>query len=111
MVKGRNELSEAIALQIKSDDAVMTEDWLKEVGFKWHQLARQPTKQWLLWLGDAVRDGNGYASHDDLGVEVAQASPGSDGLWHCWLRADYSGRYSRFIHIRHLTRQCDLITM
>jgi hypothetical protein len=89
----------------------ITEEWLKEVGFKWHQLARQPEKQWLLWLGDVVRDGNGFTSHDDLGVEVAQVSFGNDERWHCWLRADYSGRYSRFIHTRHVSTQQDLITL
>ena len=47
----------------------ITEEWLKEVGFKWHQLARQPEKQWLLWLGDAVRDGLGI-EQDLLDVVV-----------------------------------------
>lgn len=32
----------------------ITEEWLKSVGFKWHQLDRRPEKQWLLWLGDAL---------------------------------------------------------
>lgn len=88
----------------------ITEEWLKEVGFKWHQLARQPGKQWLLWLGDAVREGNSFTSFEDLGVEVAQAGR-EDERWHCWLRADLSGRYSRFIHTRYVRTQHDLITL
>lgn len=96
---------------IEEVNAPITEDWLKEVGFKWHQLSRQPEKHWLLWLGDAVRDGNGFASHEDLGVEVAQVNLGDDTRWGCWLRADLSCRYSRFIHTRRLHTQCDLISL
>jgi len=33
------------------DGVILTEEWLKRVGFKWHQLDRQPDKHWLLWLG------------------------------------------------------------
>ncbi len=37
-----------------SQPALITEDWLYAVGFRWHQLDRQPNKQWLLWLGNAI---------------------------------------------------------
>jgi hypothetical protein len=90
----------------------ITEEWLKEVGFKWHQLERQPNKQWLLWLGDTVLDANGkrplFHSYEDLGIEVGEWSATE---WHCFLRADGSGRYSRFIHIRTIRYQEDLIKM
>lgn len=82
----------------------LTEGWLKANGFKWHQLDRQPNKQWLLWLGSAINGGM-FTSYEDLGVEVA---PGSDGKWFCWLRADSAGRYHRFIHIRHIETINDL---
>jgi len=82
---------------------LLSEDWLKVNGFKWHQFDRQPNKQWLLWLGDALDDR--ASSSDDLGIEVA---PGYDGRWFCWLRADTSGRYHRFIHIRHIETVDDL---
>jgi hypothetical protein len=26
----------------------ITEEWLKAVGFRWRQIDRQPSKQWLL---------------------------------------------------------------
>src|SRR6185295_1646866 len=46
-------------------------------------------------------NGSGIGSYDDLGIEVSE--PDSRGEWrHCWLRADYAGRYTRFIHIRHV---------
>lgn len=84
--------------------SLLSEDWLKANGFKWHQFDRQPNRHWLLWLGGAIGDGM-YTSYEDLGVEVA---PGFDGKWHCWLRADTSGRYHRFIHIRHIATVGDL---
>lgn len=91
------------------DDGLITEEWLKSVGFRWHQLDRQPDKQWLLWLGDAVRDGNGFTSYEDLGVVVA---PQCDGeRWFCWVRSDAGGSYSRFLHIRYLRTQAELIRL
>lgn len=87
----------------------ITEEWLKSVGFKWHQLARQPNKQWLLWLGDAVGK-----CFEDIGIEVtsgAYTAKDEDARWFCWLRADYSGRYSRFIHVRHIQYTDDVIAI
>jgi hypothetical protein len=82
------------------------EDWLKAVGFKWHQLERQPDKHWLLWLGSAIGDGRMFCDTEDLGVEVA---PCREGSWFCWLRSDAGGRYHRFIHVRHIRTIGDLI--
>jgi hypothetical protein len=81
----------------------LTEDWLQSVGFKWHQLERQPNKHWLLWLGDALGKLSGF---EDLGIEVAQCDSAS---WFCWLRSDSAGRYHRFIHLRHIITREDLI--
>jgi hypothetical protein len=86
---------------------LITEDWLRSVGFKWHQFDRQPEKQWLLWLGDVVFHGTMFKGADDLGIEVSQ---GSD-YWRCWLRGDYSHRYSRFIYVRDLHSQQELIAL
>lgn len=86
----------------------LTEEWLSSVGFKWHQLPRQPEKHWLLWLGDAVGQGNMFRSFEDLGIVLA---PNSEGRWFCWLRADLGGMYSRFLHIRYLYFQEELITL
>ena len=95
------------------------EAWLKSSGFKWHQFDRQPSKQWLLWLGDVVSSG-GFDSFEDLGVEVSAHTTrwkGSNEVpeyidyWNSWLRADYSGRYSRFIHIRILKFRHELISL
>jgi len=85
----------------------ITEDWLASVGFKWHQLERQPGKQWLLWLGADVE--RVIASFEDLGVELGK-SPFGD-RWCCWLRSDVAHRYSRFIHVRHLKTQRELIPL
>lgn len=92
-------------------DDLITEDWLKSVGFRWHQFDLQNSKQWLLWLGDAVRDQRSFVATEDLGIELS-FDKGADGdCWSVWLRADYSHRYSRFIHIRYITKRSELIAM
>lgn len=92
------------------DALLITEEWLQSVGFRWHQLERQPSKHWLLWLGDAVRakDG-GLTATEDIGIELAESL--GRGGWFCWFRADCAGRYSRFIHLRHLTTQDEVIRL
>lgn len=88
----------------------ITVEWLKEVGFRWHQFDRQPDKHWLLWLGDALREGEGwgFSSYEDLGIELA---PNRDGTWFCWLRGDSAGRYLRFIHVRQLHERGEVIQL
>ncbi|MBW6524465.1 hypothetical protein KZ810_13230 [Sphingomonas sp. RHCKR47] len=80
----------------------ITEEWLRDAGFRWSQFDRQPDKHWTLWLGWAMDDGPDI---EDVGIEVA---PNRDGRWFCWLRADTAGRYTRFVHIRHLRWQREL---
>lgn len=89
----------------------ITEAWLKEVGFRWHQFERQPNKQWLLWLGDCLREGSGwgFTSYEDLGIELTYNK--LDDSWFCWLRSDCAGRYHRFIHVRHLHLCGDVIQL
>ena len=89
----------------------ITEEWLKEVGFRWHQFDRQPNKQWLLWLGDSLWDGKGwcFSSYEDLGIELAYNQSSDD--WFCWLRSDSAGRYHRFLHIRHLRVCGDVVNL
>lgn len=95
----------------------ITEEWLRQVGFKWHQLGRQPDKHWLLWIGAAIPDR--ITSFEDLGIEVAPRwwknrngdDVGEVGSWYCWLRADTSGRYHRFIHIRPVSTQSELVSL
>lgn len=84
---------------------LLTEDWLRTNGFKWHQFDRQPNKHWLLWLGSAMGDNS--ICYEDIGIEVAT----SHGInsWFCWLRSDSAGRYHRFIHIRHIESVSDLV--
>lgn len=86
---------------------LLTEDWLKTAGFKWHQFDRQPNKHWLLWLGSAM--GDKVTSYEDIGIEVATGA--MDRRWFCWLRSDSAGRYHRFIHIRHIETVGDLTGM
>lgn len=84
----------------------ISEDWLKSVGFKWHQFDRQPTKQWLLWCG--IRSEKSWTDSEDIGVEL---SAGRDGSWFCWARSDCAHRYSRFLHIRHIEFQDEVVRL
>ena len=93
-----------------SDDPI-TEEWLKASGFKWHQFDRQPTKHWLLWLGSGLKEGPSLTSYEDIGIELAGDVPGKPEEWFCWFRSDAAGRYHRFIHIRHLTTQDEVIRL
>jgi len=91
----------------------ITEEWLKQIGFKWHQLERQPGKHWLLWLGGAIRDPEAekswtFTDSEDLGIELADDSRGN---WFCWLRSDAAHRYHRFIHVRHIRFRSELIAL
>lgn len=62
-----------------SDRLLITEAWLKAVGFRSHQLERQASKHWLLWLGNAIAESEryegqqwiGFTGFDDRGVEIA----------------------------------------
>lgn len=89
-----------------SDKKPITADWLKSLGFRWHQFDRQPDRHWLLWIGNAFEDD--CADLEDIGIELA---PGHDGKWFCWFRSDAGSRYGRFLHVRHLRWQSDVIGM
>lgn len=95
---------------MSEDVKMITEDWLKSVGFKWSQFDRQPTKQWTLWLGSCLDcpDRRMFAGTEDLGIELAD---GQNGTWFCWLRSDSAHRYHRFIHIRHLKTQDQVVRL
>jgi hypothetical protein len=92
-------------------DDLITEEWLKSAGFRCHQFDRQNTKQWLLWLGDAVRDGRSFVATEDLGIELSFDHTVDGNRWSVWLRGDCSHRYSRFIHIRYITTCGELFAM
>ena len=88
---------------------------LSAMGFKWTQEDRQPSKHWLLWIApaciDPIEHGRRmFASRDDLGIELAH-SGGRDDFWYCWMRADYAGRYSRFLHVRHVTEREEVVAI
>jgi hypothetical protein len=94
----------------------ITEEWLREVGFRSSQLERQPHKHWTLNLGWAT-DGGRFSTSEDVAIEISPACwynrnservQAADGNpWHCWLKGEGRG----FIHIRHLRDLPDLIAM
>lgn len=97
-----------------TDDPI-TEEWLKSVGFKWHEFERQNTKHWLLWLGGGLKQKPGLTDYEDIGIELSANMPGREPTevvdWFCWLRSDAAGRYHRFIHLRHLSTRNDVIRL
>ena len=95
---------------------LITEGWLKSVGFKWNQIDRQNTKHWTLWLGGCRGHGQRWHFNDaeDIGIELgfgAYAGPDQPEEWFCWFRGDTAGRYHRFIHVRHLRFQDEVIAL
>jgi hypothetical protein len=92
---------------------LITEDWLRDCGFKWEQLDRQPHKSWLLWIGMACVDyGSMFRSSDNLGIELSKILSQPKGyrydLWNCWIRNDIAGRYARIIHVRYVYLQSEV---
>lgn len=86
----------------------ITHEWLKSIGFRWAEWDRSGGKHWLLWFG-GLHD-EPFSSAEDLGIEVAEATDPKWG-WNCWLRSDFSRKYARFIHIRHIHTQLELRTL
>lgn len=53
-----------------------------------------------------------WTAAEDIGVELTMNDPRREEIeWHCWLRGDSSSRYHRFIHIRCLKTQRELIAL
>lgn len=90
----------------------ITEEWLRECGFKWEQGARQPTKMWVLWLGGACLNSRVTYDSTDLGIMLSQGlSYADDELWNCWIRSDFAGRYSKVIHARYMKETCEVVAL
>ena len=95
----------------------ITEEWLRSLDFKWDQLDRQSSKHWVLWLGRALRDysepkGRMFESPEEIGVDLAYGGVRDQiPWWYCWLRSDMAHRFSRFIHLRTLVYQDELVAV
>lgn len=82
---------------------LLSDEWLGDIGFKYTQEERQPTKHWHLTLGWGAP--NTTACIDDLSIEVASGA--MYGEWFCWLRR--GTRFSdKFIHVRHIKYRHEL---
>lgn len=86
-----------------SDCTVLDDDWFRENGFRYEDipvLNGKADRHWLLWLGWAIVDADQTEptnGPEDFGIEL---SHWRDDAWFCWFRADYAGRYTRFLHWR-----------
>lgn len=90
------------------DAPLITEEWLRDCGFKWEQHERQPSKHWLLWIGSACLDYDRTSDPDSLGIELAEMGRTDTRLWYCWIRSDIAGRYARLIHVRYVYLQSEV---
>lgn len=90
----------------------ITDDWLRVVGFRkvWMNDSQQP--HWLLWCGDQRQS---FTGSDDLGIELgpphAPAHKNDDPRWWCWLRSDCSHSRGRFLFMRYVKSQQDVIAL
>lgn len=84
---------------------LITELWLKEVGFIKHSFGGEPYKHWLLWLG----------FEDEMGIEIAFGGNKSIGnnlpWWFCWARRGGPHEFSRFIFLRNVRRKYEVIRL
>lgn len=89
--------------QAKMSEEELTDEWLGDVGFKYTQEERQPTKHWHLNLGWGAP--NCRSCIEDLNIEVAGGAMHGD--WFCWLRR--GTRFSNnFVHVRHIKYRHEL---
>lgn len=92
-------------------EALLTEDWLRDQGFKSSQQERQTWKHWSLYLGWA--SGQKNACMEDLIVEVTMAwwhnhhgdPVGDTEAWNCWLR----GMNNSLLHVRYIKTRGELL--
>lgn len=77
--------------------------WLKDVGFRCRAKSRGTNGSWRIWISEEL-------GSDDLGLELAVV-PGSDSTeWNCWL-GNASGRFERFLRMRPMRTQGDVIRL
>lgn len=93
--------------------ALITEEWLRSVGFRKAWMGDQQKPHWLLNCADTRRWMTGS---DDLGVELGPPderkyweNPDEAPKWWCWLRSDFSHSRGRFLFVRYLQTQADVM--
>lgn len=82
-------------------DLPLTEEWLSAAGFKWDNVERSPYRHWILWTGHCLPRERTLWGHDDFGIELTKRDEAGSAFL-CWFRADYCGRYCRFLFVREL---------
>jgi hypothetical protein len=78
---------------------LITDLWLREVGFRPHWFGNQPNQHWLLWL--AV----------DLGLELSFGREKPRPWWFCWLRTSGEHTPERSINLRDFSAKHEVITL
>jgi hypothetical protein len=78
---------------------LITEFWLKEVGFKPHAFGNEPNLHWLLWLSETI------------GIELSFGREKPTPWWLCWLRASGDHIPEKLINLRDLTTKHEVIQL
>lgn len=86
--------------------AEINHDWLRHHGFKYED-DPQGIRRWFLQIGRAIPDKHRSFCSDDFGFELVKWRADDD--WSLFLRADYAGRYSRFLFCRKVNDGDDVI--
>lgn len=96
----------------RPDAHPITARWLQEVGFRWHEETTTRVKHWTLWMGTCLPGKVPCHGADDFGFELAPSiHPNHPEEWHIWWRADYAHRYDRFLFVRMVETQEQLIAL
>jgi hypothetical protein len=91
--------------RLGDSSAPITEEWLRASGFRKAWMVNEHEPHWVLWIGDSRRFMQGS---EDLGIELGPPR-NRDETWFCWMRSDYSHSRGRFLHVRHISTQGDVI--
>jgi hypothetical protein len=91
-------------------DTPLSYEWLKANGWKTlTRQERQPTDHVRRPVAWEVAGGKRpFVSPDDLCVELALATAGDDGEWHCWVS---QVEPHRFVHVRMMRTVGDVIRL
>lgn len=78
---------------------LITEFWLKNVGFKPHAFGSEPNQHWLLWV------------LEDVGLELSFGREKPRPWWFCWMRGNGPHVPEKLINLRDLSAKHEVIVL
>lgn len=83
----------------QSRTSLITDLWLRDVGFKPHFVTNPPAQHWLLWLDD------------DLGIELSFGREKPQPWYFCHLRTRGDHSPANFINLPDVSSKHEVITL